>query len=285
MMNSASYTFKHMTHYRFSGLVFLEPHFLRLAPRQDFYHQLTDFSIQFEPQPVGHSFCTDECGNPTIQAWFEGMHKSLKIITSGKVEVFPSNPFDFLPTDALLPLSRATFETFVHPGLLEGTGRHGFSPKVEEFARGIFEGGARTPVEYAVAVCKKIYQSIAVEARPNGPPLDPEITLDAGRGACRDLALVMMDACRCVGLPSRYVSGYFYNGEAGVDRELHAWAEVLLPGGGWRGFDPSHGLATSLYHIPLAASGFPSFAMPVTGSYRGTGIAGTLTSRIELESA
>ena len=38
---------------------------------------------------------------------------------------------------------------------------------------------------------------------------------------------------------------------------MHAWAEVYLPVIGWRGYDPSRGLAVSNEHVAIAA-GFDS---------------------------
>ena len=64
--------------------------------------------------------------------------------------------------------------------------------------------------------------------------------------------------------------------------ELHAWGEVYLHGGGWRGYDPSHGLAVADRHVAVAAAAAPTDAAPVTGTYRGDGGGVTLDTRVEL---
>jgi transglutaminase-like putative cysteine protease len=73
-----------------------------------------------------------------------------------------------------------------------------------------------------------------------------------------------------VGLATRFVSGY-EEGAANEERaDMHAWSEVYLPGGGWRGYDPSRGLAISTAHVPIAAALHPALASPVSGTYRGS---------------
>jgi transglutaminase-like putative cysteine protease len=69
------------------------------------------------------------------------------------------------------------------------------------------------------------------------------------------------------------------------EHELHAWAEVYLPGGGWRGYDPSLGLAVADGHVVLAAAPDHLLAAPVSGRYRGTGVASTMRYTVELRTA
>lgn len=78
-----------------------------------------------------------------------------------------------------------------------------------------------------------------------------------------------METCRAVGLAARFVSGYQEGDPNAAERHLHAWAEVYLPGAGWRGYDPTHGLAVADGHIALVASALPKSAAPVTGGVRG----------------
>ena len=93
-----------------------------------------------------------------------------------------------------------------------------------------------------------------------------------------------MAACRSQGLAARFVSGYSCHHPPEVsEHELHAWAEVYLPGGGWRGYDPSLGLAVADGHVVLAAAADPAFAAPLSGTYRGTGASSRLSYTVNLE--
>jgi transglutaminase-like putative cysteine protease len=96
--------------------------------------------------------------------------------------------------------------------------------------------------------------------------------------------VLYMDACRAVGLAARFVSGYEEGDSSIPDRDLHAWAEVYVPGGGWRGFDPTHGLAVSDRHIALVASPLPAQTLPVSGTTQeGARVASQLEAEIRVE--
>ena len=76
-----------------------------------------------------------------------------------------------------------------------------------------------------------------------------------------------MEVCRTVGLAARFVSGYQEGDPDSSDRDLHAWVEIYLPGAGWRGYDPTLGLAVSDRHITVAASAIPQYAAPIQGTF------------------
>ena len=100
----------------------------------------------------------------------------------------------------------------------------------------------------------------------------PAHTLAQRSGTCRDYATLFIEACRCLGLASRFVSGYLHAPatEAG-NATTHAWAEVYLPGTGWKGFDPTAGEVTGNSHIAVAVSRNPEAVPPVSGSFTGPG--------------
>lgn len=119
--------------------------------------------------------------------------------------------------------------------------------------------------------------------RLTGEPLPPGKTLRRKEGACRDLAVLFIDLCRSLGIAARFVSGYKYDPGAKDSFELHAWAEVFLPGAGWRGYDPSLGLAVADTHVALASGPGAAEAAAVTGTYRGSEVLSNLTYKVNIE--
>ena len=94
--------------------------------------------------------------------------------------------------------------------------------------------------------------------------------------------MLFIEMCRQLGLPARFVSGYVEGTDRQGDHHLHAWPEVYIPGGGWRGYDPTTGLAVADRHIPLASGAPPSTALPVDGTFRGTGATSIMTTELRV---
>jgi transglutaminase-like putative cysteine protease len=115
-----------------------------------------------------------------------------------------------------------------------------------------------------------IRRDFRYQAREEPGVQSPALTLSRGSGSCRDFAALLLDATRQLGFASRFVTGYHtsYANEAGAG-STHAWAEVYLPGPGWKGFDPTAGVVTGSEHIAVAVAGHPQSVPPVAGSYVG----------------
>ena len=245
----------HSTVYRYDSPVRLEPHIFRLRPREDPAQRLACYAIEIEPRPAGTSASLDLDGNAATEAWFDGPTERLSVRTSFQVETLRDNPFDFLLTSESydMPL-RAALAPYL-------TG--GGCPQVREILP-----EAAHPLDFLSMLNTRLFRDFRQVTRHAGPPHAPEVTLREHSGSCRDLAVLFCAACRTRGLAARFVSGY-EQAAALNDGQMHAWAEVYLPGGGWRGFDPSRGLAVSRGHVALAAAADPKLAAPIAGTYRG----------------
>jgi transglutaminase-like putative cysteine protease len=102
----------------------------------------------------------------------------------------------------------------------------------------------------------------------------PKVTLDTMTGTCRDFALLMMEAVRCLGLAARFVTGYIYVPSRASDPNLgggatHAWVQVFLPGAGWIEFDPTNGIVGNTDLIRVGVARDPKQARPLSGRFIG----------------
>ena len=258
----------HTTTYNYSQAVFLRPHIVRLRPRCDSWQTLHSFSLKVEPEPVQISEFTDLDGNAIAKLWFKVATEHLKIQVTSTVETHRDNPFDYLlePEAMKLPIDYLNSLLVQIQPYRQSYGLV-VDPAIAQFAQDIYqEVNGKTDVFLSI-LNQRLYETCEIIIRETGDPLPPGVTLRKKQGSCRDLAVLFMEICRCVGLAARFVSGYQ---EGDPDQEhyhLHAWVEVYLPGGGWRGYDPIQGLVVADRHVALVASVLPEYTTPVLGNF------------------
>jgi transglutaminase-like putative cysteine protease len=274
------WTVHHSTRYAYAAPVFLEPQTLRLTPCTDASQRLTAFDMQISPVPAGRSENVDLAGNHTTRVWFEGETQSLAIEVEATVETQRDDPFDYLwDGPRTLPMRYAEElrePMWVYSGerALREVGALADEAAVE--AGGDAQQFPRTLAAMIHGRCRQ-------EHRHEGNARPGDETLRLGEGSCRDLTQLFLEAARGKGFAGRFVSGYVADDEEN-SRELHAWAELYLPGGGWRGFDPTTGLAVGAYHIALARGADALHAAPVSGHIRGNATS-TLSAYVTIEPA
>ncbi len=283
-MPRMKFRISHLIAYRYSLPVFLEPHTFRLCPRSDGSQRVVAFSLEFEPRPSISTEVLDPEGNRVLHAWFEDTTESLKVRVHSEVETLRSNPFDYILLDdsaGQLPMRYAAESQKLLAPCCTPSSKP--TSPVARFARSIAEETGMNTLTFVGALNQRLYETSHVEIRDEGDPLAPEVTLASRRGACRDLAVLFTECCRLQGIAARFVSGYQEGDPDSEQRHLHAWAEVYLPGGGWRGYDPTLGLTVADGHVALAASANPALAAPSSGTFRGTGAASTMEANLEIQ--
>ena len=269
---------QHRTSYVFDSPVHLESQVIRLRPRADAATRVLDFAMEIDPLPTVRAENLDIEGNLVAMTWFHGATTHLDIRTRATVDTLVTDPFRFLIADPDRTLPYA-YPTEVGERLRQyRRAPDAAHPTVRAIAIDAAHASDRDQASFPITLARRIHRDFTVEVRAGGAPLAAEETVAAGRGACRDLAVLYVECARAMGLAARFVSGYAYADDA-TPGELHAWGEVYLSGGGWRGYDPSRGLAVSDQHVALAAAAESADAAPVSGTYRGDEV----TSRLETE--
>ncbi|MCC5821847.1 MAG: transglutaminase family protein [Phycisphaerales bacterium] len=276
---------RHTLRYDYDRPVFFEPTTVRLTPRQDTTQRLIDHRIDVTPTPDGQTWTIEQDGTSARVAWFSGKHSALQIDTDTVVQTLRENPFDALithaPASQLPALYPPDTATALAPHLTPPT-----DPGLLDWAIDISEKSQHQTLPFLTNLTDWIYANCRMIMRQDGDPYTAAQTLAERSGACRDVAILFIAACRARGLAARFVSGYsIHSPPETTEQELHAWAEVYLPGAGWRGYDPSLGLATADGHVPIATAPNYPLAAPTTGSYRGTGASATMRYDITIEAA
>jgi transglutaminase-like putative cysteine protease len=278
---------RHHLHYVYGRPVFLEPMTLRLTPKQDCSQQLLGHSLRLEAEPAGCTAIQAADGSGALVCWFSEERDQLEITMEARVRTLRTNPFDWIITFAAsqrLPArypaaEAAALAPYLAPPMGFGPGAgDGGEGSVAAWAAELAAAVDHNTTAFLMQLADRIHHDFQHVGRFEGEPMAPEETLAGRSGACRDTAMLFVAACRSQGLAARFVSGYSIHHPPEVtEHELHAWAEVYLSGAGWRGYDPSLGLAVADGHLVLATAPDHRLAAPVTGTYRGTGVTSTMT--------
>ena len=262
----------HLTEYAFGAPVELLPHRMLLRPRENHGVRIASSTLTITPNPTIR-WQRDVLDNSVATASFAEQASLLRIESSVVVEHYEESPLDFVLDDdaARYPFGYAgAHSTVLAPFRLSiwQDDRAALEKWLEEL------GLRARPIDtFALLdrINRTIHEGFRYQAREEEGVHSPSQTLADREGSCRDFATLFMEACRQLGLASRFVSGYLYApavwpGSAAT----HAWAEVFLPGAGWTGFDPTTGQVTGGDHIAVAVAHHPEEVPPVAGSFVGT---------------
>lgn len=259
---------EHILRYAYSNPVSLTPHTIYLMPKASPNQEIGHYLLDIQPVPNLLFKNIDVEGNAQFVAFFNTPCQELSIKATFEIESKEFNPYHFIyfPFDAeKLPFKYPEKElSLLQPYLTQD----GVTTLIHQFSRQIAAEANWKTTDFLVKISKHIRENFVYEKRIEGAANSPETTLLSKDGTCRDYAVLMIAACKSLGIAARFVSGYCYGNELQA-HELHAWVEVYLPGGGWRGFDPTAGVITGNQYITLASSSQAELINPITGGFRG----------------
>ncbi|GAB2591512.1 transglutaminase family protein [Spirosoma areae] len=258
---------RHESEYTYDSPVALGPQTLYLYPRTYPYQKLLAYDLIIDPKPSRIVRNIDVEGNVQQVVYFSHPTTHLHVTVEMELQSDEFNSLDFV----LFPFETkrvpfrypAKFSDLLHPYLE----RVGVSERVEAWARQLAISAGWQTTAFLMALNRAI-RKFTYEIREVGAPFPPEQTLTLRKGSCRDYTTLFMAACRSLGIAARFVSGYLF-GNPQQEHQLHAWAEVYLPGAGWRGFDPTEGSLVVNRHIFLTSTAKPELAAPISGTFQG----------------
>lgn len=263
-------------HYDYDMFINVSPQVIRLKPAVHSRTPIQSYSLKISPENHFINWQQDPFGNFQARVVFPDKIKHLHVDVEVIADLIVINPFDFFVDEyaASFPFNydeqlqkelSPYFEISEQGELLKAF----LANKVPKTEMQI--------VDFLVEINRALYQSVNYTIRLEVGIQTCEETLGKALGSCRDSAWVLVQAFRHLGLASRFVSGYLVqltadekslDGPSGPEADftdLHAWAEVFIPGAGWIGLDPTSGLFAGEGHIPLSCTPSPGSAAPITG--------------------
>ncbi|MDB5547206.1 MAG: transglutaminase-like [Tardiphaga sp.] len=266
----------HVTHYKYDRPVVLSPQTVRLRPAPHTRTPIPAYSLKVTPAKHFVNWQQDPQGNWLARYVFPEPATEFKIEVDFTAEMTVINPFDFFvePYAETFPFAypdelRLELEPYLHTVPVE--------PRFAEYLAAIPRQAPST-VNFLVDLNAKLRTIVNYIIRMEPGIQTPEQTLANRSGSCRDSAWLLIQAMRHLGLAARFVSGYLIQLRPDIDplqgprevendfTDLHAWAEVYIPGAGWIGFDATSGMLTGEGHIPVAATPHYSSAAPISGA-------------------
>jgi len=265
----------HVTQYQYDRLVTLSPQIIRLRPAPHSRTRVISHSLKVSPANHFVNHQQDLYGNWLARFVFPEPVREFKIEVDLVADMSVYNPFDFFVEEAAKEFPFA-YDADIAQDLSIYLRSEDAGPKLDAFMATVSRDATPT-IDFLVALNSRLATEITYEIRMEAGVQTPDTTLTRAAGSCRDTTWLLVQVLRRLGLAARFVSGYLIqlkpdlkalDGPQGTDvdfTDLHAWAEVYLPGAGWIGLDPTSGLLAGESHIPLAATPHYRHAAPIAG--------------------
>lgn len=265
------YKILHRTCYSFAGPAWLDPHKLLLRPREGHELRIESSTLEITP-PAILSWHRDVEDNSVAMATFDSPASQLLIVSEVIIQQYNEAPLDFLVADYAVdypfvytPEDRVVLTPYMN--VAENRAKDVLANWIAD----LWHPEERLQTyTLLLRLSQRIHQTLSYQIREVPGVQSAAETLSLGTGSCRDFANLYIEVVRRLGLAARFVSGYLNGPSSAVNfGATHAWAEVYLPGAGWKGFDPTTGEIAGANHIAVAVARLPESVPPVAGSFVG----------------
>ncbi len=267
----------HRTTYTYDRPISVGPQIIRLRPAPHCRTPILSYSLGLLPKTHFLNWQQDPFGNFMARVIVPEKTRELSVTVDLVADMAVINPFDFFVEESAENCPFA-YSDEIKAELLPYLAPLPAGPRLKKYIGGL-DLHRRPTNDFLCDLNRRLQQDIKYLIRMEPGVQTPDETLQAASGSCRDSAWLLVQILRHLGLAARFVSGYLIQlkpdiaaldgpiGAATDFCDLHAWAEVYVPGAGWIGLDATSGLLTGEGHIPLAAAPHPTSAAPISGAH------------------
>jgi len=256
-MKNTLLSIKHETLYKYTAPVGYTIQQLRVIPRHEDHQRIVSWQVKTIGET--HAF-EDAFGNSCEMLTLTTPHKEIKIIATGTVEIAELDHGRIQDKSQLSPLTYTVPTQLTEPSeIIREFAAKNLSPKTNTAALLDLASAIRGSVKYQTGST-----SVTTSAQD---------ALQLGMGVCQDHAHLFLACCHSIGLPARYVSGYFDSGDV-AHGASHAWVDVWVEESdfsGWVSIDVTHACLQNTGYCRLAVGRDYESAAPVRGVRRGGG--------------
>ncbi len=266
-------TVRHVTVYRYSEPVQFGEHRMMFRPRESHDLRLISTRLDIVPQPADLRWLHDVFDNSVAIATFDAAASELRFDSTVTLEHIET-ALPHYTLDAAAHTYPFRYSDDERPDLLGALTRHYPDDDLGPWAaRFVSPVGPTTTMDLLDSMTRGIKGDLAYVRRSEKGVQSPGETLRRGSGSCRDLAVLMIEAVRSLGVAARFVSGYIFVPDQGGAEvgggATHGWMQAYLPGAGWVDFDPTNSIVGNRNLIRVAVAWDQRNALPLWGTFRG----------------
>jgi transglutaminase-like putative cysteine protease len=251
---------RHLSIYRYDPPAAGVIQTLRLTPRNHHGQYVMRWRIELSTDARLNEH-EDAFGNITHAFTADGPFSELGVLVEGEVE-----------TQDTHGVVRGTVERFPPSLYLRETPLTTADAAIAAFAQDLAGDSNAKTLERLHALLDGIHREITYDTDPTHAATTAVEAFALKRGVCQDLTHIFVAAARSLGLPARYVGGYFHRADGVTHQNAgHAWAEAFVGDLGWVGFDTANGICPTDAHVRVAVGLDYLGAAPVRGTRFGGG--------------